>query len=181
MALTSTLLRFTVDLSDVERGKYERIELRVARHSSESGGYLLARIIGYLLNVQEGIAFTGGIDTPDEPAVWIKDLTGSLLTWIDVGNPANKRLHKACKAAKKVLVYTYRDPKLLLDEIASEKVYNAEAIEIFALAPAFMSRLEATLAKDNAWQVLHSSAELSITANGVTVEGELLHLQPPKP
>lgn len=179
MALTSTLLRFTIDLSDVERGKYERVELRLARHSSESGPYLLARVIGYLLNLQEGIAFTGGIDTPDEPAVCIKDLTGTLLTWIDVGNPANRRLHKACKAAKKVLVYTYRDPKLLLDEIASEKVYNSDAIEIYALSPLFMTRLEATLAKDNAWQVLYSSGELSVTANGVSVEGELLKFQPP--
>lgn len=178
MALTSTMLRFVIELSDIDRGKYETVELRVARHPSESGPYLLARMIAYLLNLEEGIAFTSGIAAPDDPPLWIRDLTGVLKTWIDVGNPAAKRLHKASKAAQSVRVYTYRDPKLILEEIASEKVYNAGSIEIFAFTPTFMTQLEATLERDNKWQVLHSGGELSITANGITVQGEMASFQP---
>lgn len=174
MALTSTMLRFVIDLSDVDRGKYEKIELRVARHPSESSPYLLARVIAYCLNLTEGIAFTGGIDSPDEPAIWVRNLTGTLLMWIDVGNPSAKRLHKASKAAKQVRVYTYRDPKILLDEIASEKVHRSESIELFALSPAFVSDLEQTLARDNTWQVLYTDGELSITANGQSLATELV-------
>jgi uncharacterized protein YaeQ len=173
VALSATILRFTVDLSDVDRGKYEQLEFRVARHPSESNAYLLARVIAYLLNVQEGIAFTDGISSPDDPAVWVKDLTGALLTWIDVGNPSARRLHKASKAARNVRIYTYRDPQILLKEIASEKVHRSEAIEIFALPPAFISELEQTVAKDNDWRFLHSEGDLSVTVGEVTVEGEV--------
>ncbi len=173
MALTSTMLRFVIDLSDVDRGVYQRVELRIPRHPSESGPFLLARIIAYLLNLQEGLEFTGGISSPDDPALWVKDLTGLLLTWIDIGNPTAKRLNKATKAAKTVKVYTYRDPKILLDEIASEKVYGAQGIEIYAFAPSFISQLEQTLERDNTWQVLHSEGELSITANGKAFDTDL--------
>lgn len=167
------MLRFTVDLSDVDRGVYERLEFRVARHPSESSGYLLARVIAYLLNQQEGLAFTEGISSPDDPAIWVKDLTGALLVWIDVGNPSARRLHKASKAARKVRVYTYRDPRILLEEIASEKVHRSETLEIFALTPAFIAELEKTLERDNPWQFLHAEGELSITVRDVTVQGEL--------
>jgi uncharacterized protein YaeQ len=173
VALSATIFRFNVELSDVDRGKYERLEFRVARHPSESNAYLLARVIAYLLNVEEGIAFTEGIGSPDDPAIWIKDLTGVLLTWIDVGNPSARRLHKASKAARNVRIYTYRDPQILLQEIAGEKVHRSEAIEIFALPPAFISQLEQTVAKDNNWQFLQSAGELSVTVGDVTVEGEV--------
>lgn len=173
VALPSTILRFVIDLSDVDRGVYERLELRLARHPSESGPYLLARLLAYALNFQEGIAFTGGIATPDDPAVWVKDLTGALALWIDVGNPSAKRLHKASKASPRVCVYTYRDPRILLEEIASEKVYRADAIALFALKPAFISSLEQTLERDNRWTLLHTAGELSLTANGTTLHTEL--------
>ena len=74
MALNSTIFRFKIKLSDVDRGIYETLELRVAKHPSESDPYLLTRIIAYTLNVQEGIEFTGGIASPDDPAIWVKEV-----------------------------------------------------------------------------------------------------------
>ena len=99
MALAATVYRFQIELSDVDRGVYESLDLRVARHPSESMTYLLARVIAYALLFAEGIAFGKGLSTTEEPALWIKDLQGSLRAWVEVGTPSADRLHKASKAS----------------------------------------------------------------------------------
>src|SRR6476469_2264618 len=98
MALTATMYHLQIGLSDVDRGVYETLDLRVAQHPSETMRYLLTRTLAYCLLYEPGIAFTRGLSTTDEPALWIKDLQGQLRTWIDVGTPSADRLHKARKA-----------------------------------------------------------------------------------
>ena len=171
MALGSTILRFKIDVSDVDRGFYEKLELRVARHPSESAPFLLTRLIAYVLNVQEGIAFTEGIANPDEAAVWVKDLTGLVSLWIDVGVPSAKRLHKASKASKQVRIYIHRDPQILRDEIKGQTVHRLEEIEFFQIDPKFLQQLEHTLDRDNVWKFLFNEGELSITVKDQTYEG----------
>lgn len=171
MALSSTIVRFTVDISDLDRGIYEKLELRVARHPSESVPFLLTRVIAYCLNVQEGIEFSNGISAPDDAAIYVKDLTGIILFWIDIGNPTARRVHKASKAARAVRIYTYRDPKILLAELKGQEIHRPEALEIFALPPKFLDELGETLERDNAWQLLNDGGELSITVKDKTVHG----------
>jgi uncharacterized protein YaeQ len=107
MALTATIYNFDVELSDTDRHVYESLALRVARHPSESEEYLVARVIAYLLEFTEGIEFSRGVSTPDEPAIMVRDLTGALITCIDVGPPDAARLHKASKLSARVAVYTH--------------------------------------------------------------------------
>ena len=76
MALSATVYHFQIELSDVDRGVYQSLDLRVARHPSESTPYLLTRVIAYALLFEEGIAFTKGLSTSEEPALWVKDLQG---------------------------------------------------------------------------------------------------------
>src|SRR5580692_306737 len=100
MALTATMHHVEVELSDVDRGVYESLDLRIARHPSESGRYLVTRLLAYCLSYEEGIAFSkGGLSSADEPPIAIRDATDTLLAWIDVGSPSAERLHKAAKAA----------------------------------------------------------------------------------
>lgn len=174
MALSSTLYRFKIQVSDVSRDAYETLELRVARHPSESMPFFLARVLAYCLNTQPGLEFTDGISTPDLPALWVKDLTGLLEVWIDIGNPAAKRLHKAAKAARRVRVYTYRDIAILQKEMAGEEIHARERIEVFALTPAFLDRLGATIERDNAWELLHDDGELTVTTAHAVISGELV-------
>ncbi len=168
MALNSTMIRFNIKLSDVDRAIYETLELRVAKHPSESEVFLMARMIAYCLNVEEGIEFSGGIATPDDAAIYVKDLTGQILKWIDIGNPSPKRLHKASKAAKKVIIYTHRDPKILLDEMTGQEIHKKSEIEIFSIPPRFLNPLSETLLKDNKWELLYNEGELAITVNDKT-------------
>ena len=99
MALNATIYNFDVELADNDRQVYESLALRVARHPSESEEYLVARLLAYLLEFAEGIEFSRGVSTPDEPAIAVRDLTGAIATWIDIGTPDAERLHKASKAS----------------------------------------------------------------------------------
>ncbi len=177
MALQSTLFRFRIQLSDVTRGVYEKVELRVAMHPSESPPFLVTRVIAYCLNLQEGIEFSQGIATPDDPALWVKDPTGTILTWIDIGNPSARRLHKASKAAKNVRVYTYRDIDILKKEVEGQDVYQKKLIEVFSLEMKFLNKLGETLSRDNPWDVLRDEDELSVTTGTSTFTSSLISHQ----
>ena len=86
MALTATIYNFEVDLAHADRGVYETLVVRAARHPSESEDYLVTRVLAYCLEHTEGIAFsTGGLSDPDEPALAIRDLTGAITAWIEIG------------------------------------------------------------------------------------------------
>ena len=87
MALTATIYNLDIELADVDRGVYESLTLRVAREPSETAAYMLTRVLAYCLEYTEGIAFTGGVAAGDEPAVVVRDLTGRLTAWIEVGMP----------------------------------------------------------------------------------------------
>ena len=114
MALTATIYNFDVQLADVDRGVYESLSFKVAQQPSETEEYLLSRVLAYCLEYTEGIAFSKGIAEPDVPALSVRDLTGTLKVWIDVGAPDAARLHKASKASPRVAVYTHRDPARLV-------------------------------------------------------------------
>ncbi|MDY7231188.1 YaeQ family protein [Hyalangium rubrum] len=101
MALSATMYHVQVNLSDVDRGVYQPLDLRLARHPSESMRYLLTRTLAYCLSYEEGISFSkGGISSTDEAPISVRDPTGVLLAWIDIGSPSAERLHKASKAAR---------------------------------------------------------------------------------
>lgn len=173
MAQTSTLYRFTIDLSDVDRGIYRSLEFRAALHPSESIPFFITRILAYCLNVQEGLEFTGGISTPDDPALKVMGLTGGLDLWIDIGNPTAKRIHKASKSVKKVLIYTYKDPQKLLQDFKAEEVHHLGSIGIFSLDQRFLNGLGATLQRDNRWEMTHNEGQLYIGVGSESFEGKL--------
>ncbi|MDH4312532.1 MAG: YaeQ family protein, partial [Gammaproteobacteria bacterium] len=75
MALGATMYVFEVRLADADRGVYEALTLRVARHPSETAEYLVTRMFAYCLEYAEGIAFSKGLSDPDEPAISVRDLT----------------------------------------------------------------------------------------------------------
>jgi uncharacterized protein YaeQ len=102
VALGATIYAFKIELADSDRGVYLPLELRVARHPSETEDHLLTRVLAYCLEYTEGIHLSNGLSEPDEPAISIRDLTGLLKSWIDVGAPDAARLHRAAKLAPRV-------------------------------------------------------------------------------
>lgn len=146
MALTSTIYNVTIDLSDIDRGVYESLDLRLAMHPSESEEYLVTRLLAYCLEFTEGIEFTAGLSNGDDPAIVVRDLTGRLLTWIEVGTPDADRLHRASKLAERVAVYTHRDLRNVLSQLQGRKIHRAAEIPIYTFGRGFIdefaSRLE---------------------------------------
>lgn len=153
MALTATIYQLTIDLSHVDRGVYETLDLRVARHPSESAEYMLTRVLAYCLEHREGIAFTDGVSSGDEPAVVVRDLTGRLTRWIEVGLPTAERLHRGSKLAGEAAVYTHRDVRQWLAQMAGARIHRAEAIPVVALDPALVEAAAARLERRSALTV----------------------------
>jgi uncharacterized protein YaeQ len=176
MALNATIYNFDVDLADTDRHVYETLPLRVARHPSESAEYLVARLIAYLLEYAEGIEFSRGVSDPDDPAIFIRDLTGALTTWIDIGTPDAARLHKASKAADRVAVYTHKDPAQYLRQLEGARIHRAAALELYAIDRALVAALAARLDRRLDLQVSVTDRELFVTLDAETFSGPVLRL-----
>ena len=168
---TVTVYNFEVQLSDVDRGVYETLALRAARQPSETAEYLLTRVLAYCLEYREGLAFTGGLAEPDEPAMAVRDLTGALLTWIDIGAPDAARLHKASKAAPRVVVYTHKDPAALLRQLAEAHIHRAEALEIYAVDRALLAALAERLERRMVLALAVTDRHLFVTLGETTISG----------
>ena len=173
LALTATIHNFDIQLADVDRHVYETLALRVARHPSETAEYLLTRVLAYCLEFTEGISFSKGLAEPDEPALSVRDLTGALVSWIEIGAPDAARLHKASKAAPRVAVYTHRNPAQLLKQYAGERIHRVEAIELYAFGRDLIDPLVAKLDRRMALDVSVSDRHLYIDIAGDTVSGSV--------
>ena len=131
MAQTATIYNPNIDLSDVDRGVYEKLSLRVARHPSETLEYMLMRVFAYCLEYGDGILLTEGVAAGDEPAVLCRDLTGRITAWIEVGMPDADRLHRGNKLAGRAAVYTHRDAGRLLAQLSATHIHRIEDIPIY--------------------------------------------------
>ncbi|MEO6533828.1 MAG: YaeQ family protein [Pseudolysinimonas sp.] len=128
MAAGAVIYNFTAQLADVDRGVYEDLTLRVAQHPSETDAYMVTRVLAYCLEYVEGIAFSEGISSTDEPAVLVRDRTGRLTTWIEVGAPDAARLHFGSKLADRTTIYTHRDPQKVIGAWSGKKIHQLEQI-----------------------------------------------------
>ena len=176
MALGATLYNFDIELADSDRHVYESLALRVAQHPSESEEYLIARVLAYLLEFAEGIEFSRGVSDPDEPTIAIRDPTGAITAWIDVGTPDAARLHKASKAAGRVAVYTHKEPTQFLKRLADERIHRAEALELYAIDRPLVSALVTRLERRVAFSVSITDRELYISIGKDTVTGAVVRL-----
>jgi uncharacterized protein YaeQ len=171
MALTATIYNFDVELSNVDRNVYESFALKVAQHPSETDEYLLTRVLAYCLEYREGIAFSRGLAEPDEPTIAVRDLTGALESWIEIGSPDAARLHKASKASPRVAVYTHRDPRLLRQSLGGERIHRAESLELYAVDRELLREMAAALDRRVKLSISMSEGQLYVTMNGETSGG----------
>lgn len=170
MATGATIHTFDVQLADVDRSVYEDLSLRVARHPSETDPFMVTRLLAYCLEHEEGIAFgAGGISSNEEPAVLVKDLTGRITAWIEVGAPEAQRLHFGSKLADRAVVYTHRDPEKLLASWAGKPIHRADEIVLRSFDPGFVDSVVAELARRNTMTVSVTEEQLYLEINGAAV------------
>ncbi len=168
------LYHFQIELSVIDRGLYQTLDFRVAQHPSETAPYLLSRVLAFVLSYQEGLEFTpGGLGDPDAPALRAMGVHGTIDLWIEIGNPSARKLHRASKAARQVIVYTYKNAELLLEEIRTNEVHRGHEIQISAFDANFLQALETQLNKNNRWSLLQQQGHLDIETSGQTISSEL--------
>jgi uncharacterized protein YaeQ len=172
VALTATIYNFTVALADADRGVYETLAVKAARHPSESAEYLVTRLLAYCLEHAEGIAFSRGLSEPDQPAIAVRDLTGRIQSWIEVGAPDAARLHKAAKAAPRVAAYSHRGPEPLL-RLEGEKIHRAGELELYAIERELIDELARLLERRMAFDLSVSGQHLYLALNGNTYSGQV--------
>jgi uncharacterized protein YaeQ len=176
MALGAIVYNFDIELADTDRHVYETLALRVARHPSESEEYLVARLLAYLLEFAEGIEFSRGVSDPDEPTIAVRDLTGAIKVWIDIGTPDAARLHKASKAAGRVVVYTHKDPTQFLKHLVGEKIHRADALELYAVDRALVGALVERLERRVAFSLSITDHELYLSIGEDNLTGAVVRL-----
>jgi uncharacterized protein YaeQ len=173
LALGATMYVFEVRLADADRGVYETLTIRAARHPSETAEFLVTRLLAYCLEYAPGIAFSRGLSDPDEPALAVRDLTGLLQDWIEVGAPDAARLHKAAKAAPRVAVYVHRDPESLLSRLAGERIHRASELRIRAVDPDLLAALVDRLDRRMDFDLAVSERTLYLSLGDETLTGTL--------
>jgi uncharacterized protein YaeQ len=134
MALNATIFKAAVQISDMDRGYYHEHALTIARHPSETDERMMVRLLAFTLHASEALSFGKGLSTDDEPDIWQKDLTGAIEVWIDVGQPDEKRIRKACGRADQVFVYSYgiQGARVWWEQTGSrlEKIRNLTVIRL---------------------------------------------------
>ncbi|NLN68007.1 MAG: YaeQ family protein [Alcaligenaceae bacterium] len=154
MALGATIYKAEINIADNDRAYYGSHAVTVARHPSETEERLMIRILAYALyeNGDERLAFTRGLSEVDEPDLWRKDLTGTILQWIETGLPDDRRLLKACGRAGQVVVLAYgRNAAIWWANVAS-KLERARNLKVYVL-PVESTQKLAALADRN--MILH--------------------------
>lgn len=174
MAAGAVMYTFTGQLADVDRGVYEDLSLRVARHPSETDAYMVTRVLAYCLEHEEGIAFSEGVSSTDEPAVFVRDRTGRLTAWIEVGAPDAARLHHGSKLADRTSVYTHRDPAKVMSAWAGKRIHQSDRIVLHSFDDGFVEAAVAAVERRNALTVSRTEGQLYLDLNGVSLSS-LIH------
>lgn len=169
MAAGAVIHTFDVQLADLDRGVYEDLSLRMARHPSETDAFMVTRLLAYCLEYAEGIAFTEGISATDEPAVLVRDATGAITAWIEVGAPDADRLHRGSKLSGRTVVYSHRDPAKLLPLWAGKKIHRADEIVLRTFDAGFVDAASAAVVRRNTLTLSVTEGQLYLDVNGVSL------------
>jgi uncharacterized protein YaeQ len=171
MASAGTLFHISVDLSKIDEGVYERLELRLAQHPSEDQERVVTRALAYCLVYDEDLRWGRGLDDADGPALFVNDATEQLLHWIDVGTPSAERMHRASKAAPHLTVVCHKGPEALIRERAKRRIHNAAEIDVWLIDPALVKALADRLDRSVDWAVVLTGEELMVSVGSDTFTG----------
>lgn len=173
MALTATLHNFSVQLADMDRNVYADFELRMARQPSETAVFMLVRLLAYCLEFEEGIELTEGVAAVDRPAVWVRDLTGAVQVWIEVGAPDAERIHRGSKQAVRAAIYAHRDADQLIAQFVGKKIHRADQTPVYGFDREFLARAADRLGRRCAVAVSRTEQQLYLDIDGESFSSPL--------
>ncbi|MDI9330871.1 MAG: YaeQ family protein [Alphaproteobacteria bacterium] len=140
MALKSTIYKANLSVADIDHGYYADHALTLARHPNETDERMMVRILALALNAHEltdicqgdgTLAFGAGLSDPDDPDLSLKDFTGAIRLWAEVGQPEEKPLLKACQKADVVRLYAFHHAAEVWWRTMQSKVQRLDKLQIW--------------------------------------------------
>ena len=170
MALPPTIYRATLQLSDVDRDCYQTLTVTVAQHPSETPERLVARLLAFALCYEEGLVFSRGISSGDEPDLWLKGADGRVLLWVEVGLPDVERLVKAARHAEQVILLTCGKGRPRWEAAHLPRLAAVQNLTVLGLDSLFLQEVTTRLQRSIAWDLTITEATLYLTLGGQTLE-----------
>ncbi|MEO7244890.1 MAG: YaeQ family protein [Rubrivivax sp.] len=158
MALKSTIYKLQLQLADMDRARYADHALTLALHPSETEERLMVRVLAFALLVPAddhdgALVFARGLSDADEPDLWRHSLDGRLRHWVEVGQPDERRLTRACGRADRVTIFTYGSSAGLWWAGLGSRVARLRNLEVWQLPPAHSQALAALAERSMSLQI----------------------------
>lgn len=176
MAQPATIYRAGIQLSDIDRGLYESLQLTVARHPSETEERLLARILAYALFYEPELTFTKGVGAGDEPDLWSKGPDGRVRSWIEVGLPDADRLAKASRHSEQVVLCAFGSALTVWEKQHLPKLAGIPNLTVVSLEQAFLRRLCERLQRSISWSLTVTEGTLYLAIDNETLESAVTYV-----
>jgi len=170
VALKATIYRAELQLADMDRNHYADLALTIARHPSETDERMMVRVLMYALYAQDGIALAKGLSDVDEPAVWVKDMTGAIKLWIDIGQPDETRLRKACGRAEQVVVICHSSSCHIWWKQVEDRLARLRNLTVLRLPAPTAQALAALAERTMRLQCLVQDGAISLSTDAAVVE-----------
>ena len=178
MALKATIYKADLQIADMDRHVYGDHALTIARHPSETDERMMVRVLAYALHAQEGIAFTKGLFDVDEPEVWVKNLAGEITLWIDLGQPDEARIRRACSRAERVMVLCYGSSCDVWWKQIAGKLTRLADLAMLQLHPSISQALAALAERSMRLQCMVQDGEVWLNTETQSVPVKLVPLLP---
>jgi uncharacterized protein YaeQ len=179
MAIKSTIHKANLQVADMDRHYYADHALTIARHPSETDERMMIRCLAFALNAGEALAFGKGLSDADEPDLWQRDLTGVIQLWIEVGQPDEKRILRACGRAERVLVYAYSQSAVLWWKPIAGKLERARNLTVLGISAATAVALSKLAARAMNLQCTIHEGEIWMRDEDAAVKVEVATLMAP--
>ena len=180
MALKATIYKADLSIADMDRNYYQEHNLTIARHPSETDERVMIRVLAFALHADPALAFTKDLFDVDEPALWLKDLTGAIDLWIEVGQPDEKRLLKAAGRAEKVVVYSYSATSSIWFRGLANKIDRAKNVSVINIPAEISAQLEKMASRSMGLQCTIQDGQVWLTDGQQTVQVERETLLAPR-
>jgi uncharacterized protein YaeQ len=177
MALKATIFKANLQIANMDRHYYREHALTIARHPSETDERMMVRLLAFACQASETLAFSKGLSDVDEPDLWQKDLTGAIELWIEIGQPDEKRMLKACGRAAQVVVYCYGNTSSIWWAQVKGKVERAKNLTVLALPAPTAQALAQLAQRSMQLQCSIEDGQIWLRSNEAAVEVSLTPLQ----
>lgn len=173
MALKATIFKAELQIADMDRQYYHDHALTIARHPSETDERMMVRLLAFACHADPALNFGKGLSDVDEPDLWKKDLTGAIELWIEVGQPDEKRLLKACGRAAQVVVFSYSSNSSIWWSQINSRLERAKNLTVLNLASTISQALARLAQRNMQLQCTIQDGQLWLTGDSDTVQIDL--------